>query len=156
MKVKSFLLPGKSRPVGIVLILAGITLLFLKYKFNWKPDFLELRIFAFYSFYIEAKSFTFITHQVIEEIGGVFLLSGMFMVAFSREKEESEILDTLRLRAFLLTSYLNFFYLLVSVLFFYGFGFVGALTLYVVFWLASYILAFRYLYYRHSKRPPVD
>lgn len=152
MNVKSFLLSGKYRPVGLVLILAGITLLILKFKFNWKPDFLELKIFAFYSFYIEAKSFTFITHQVIEEIGGVLLLSGMFMVAFSREKEESEILDTLRLKAFLLTSYLNLIYLLISILFFYGFGFVGALTFYVVFWLASYILSFRYLVYRHSRK----
>ncbi len=152
MNVKSFLLSGKYRPVGLVLILAGITLLILKFKFNWKPDFLELKIFAFYSFYIEAKSFTFITHQVIEEIGGVLLLSGMFMVAFSREKEESEMLDTLRLKAFLLTSYLNLIYLLISVMFFYGFGFVGALTFYVVFWLASYILSFRYLVYRHSRK----
>jgi hypothetical protein len=152
MNVKSFLLSGKYRPVGLVLILAGITLLILKFKFNWKPDFLELKIFAFYSFYIEAKSFTFITHQVIEEIGGVLLLSGMFMVAFSREKEESELLDALRLKAFLLTSYLNLIYLLISVLFFYGFGFVGALTFYMVFWLASYILSFRYLVYRHSRK----
>ena len=152
MNVKSFLLSVKYRPIGLVLILAGITLLILKFKFNWKPDFLELKIFAFYSFYIEAKSFTFITHQVIEEIGGVLLLSGMFMVAFSREKEESEILDALRLKAFLLTSYLNLIYLLISILFFYGFGFVGALTFYVVFWLASYILSFRYLVYRHSRK----
>lgn len=152
MKVNSYLLPGRLRPVGIIFLIAGLGILFLKYKFNLKPDFLEVKVFALYSFYIEAKSFTFITHQVIEEIGGVLLLTGMFLIAFTKEKIESEIIDTFRLKAFMIASYLNFFYLLVSVLFFYGFGFVGALTIFAIFWLATYILLYRYLFYRYKKK----
>jgi hypothetical protein len=43
------------------------------------------------------------------------------------------------------------FYLLVSILFFFGFGFVGALTLYMVVWLAAYFLVFKVLLYKKNK-----
>lgn len=152
MKVDIYLLPGRLRPVGIIFLILGLCILFLKYQFNYKPDFLEVKVFAIYSFYIEAKSFTFITQQIIEEIGGSFVLSGLFLIAFTKEKKESEIVDILRLQSFFIASYLNFLYLLISVIFFYGFGFVGALTIFVIFWLVSYILIFRYRLYRYKKK----
>ena len=141
-------MPKGFRPLGIILSVIGIILLILVHQFNYKPDFLNLKVFAFYSFYIEAKSFTFITHQMIQEIAGVLQVVGLFFIAFSREKVESEFLDALRLKAFLISAYLNLFYLLISILFFFGFGFVGTLVVFIVFWLAAYILGFRYLLYR--------
>lgn len=141
-------MPKGFRPLGIILSVIGIILLILVHQFNYKPDFLNLKVFAFYSFYIEAKSFTFITHQMIQEIAGVLQVVGLFFIAFSREKVESEFLDALRLKAFLISAYLNLFYLLISILFFFGFGFVGTLVVFIVFWLAAYILVFRYLLYR--------
>lgn len=155
MKTSNFLLPKGLRPLGIIFIVVGLFLLFLKYKFNYKPDFLNLKVFAFYSFYIEARSFTTITHQMIEDIAGILLLAGLFMVAFTREKVESEGLDALRLKAFVVTVYLNLLYLLASILFFFGFGFVGALTLFMVFWLAAYLVTFRILMYRNKKEEPI-
>jgi len=151
MRINNFLLPKGLKPLGIIFSLVAMLLLVLKYQFNYKPDFLNLRVFAIYSFYIEAKVFTVIKHQMIEEIAGVLLLAGLFILAFAREKNESEALGVLRLKAFFVTAYLNFFYLLVSTLFFFGFGFVGALTLFVVFWLVAYLVTFRYLLFRHNK-----
>ena len=141
-------MPRGLRPLGIVFLVVGGVILFLKYKFNLKPDFLDLKVFAFYSFYIESRSFTMITHQMLGEIAGFLVLSGLFILAFTREEQESDMLDTLRLKTFLITAYLNLFYLLISVFFFFGFGFVGALTLFMVFGFAAYIIVFRYLLYR--------
>jgi hypothetical protein len=147
--LKAFLIPKSLRPFGIVLLILGILLSVLKFSFNLKPNFLDLRVFAVYSYYIEAKTFTMITHQMIGEIGGICMLAGLFLLSFTREKEESEILDSLRLKAFLITAYLNIFYLIFTALFFFGFGFVGTLTFFAVYWLAVYLLVFRYLIYRH-------
>ncbi len=149
MNLKILLIPKGFRPFGIVLFIVGILLSVLKFSFNLKPDFLDLKVFAVYSYYIETKTLTMITHQMIGEIGGIFLLSGLFLLSFTREKEESEILDSLRLKAFLLTAYLNIFYLIFTTLFFFGFGFVGTLTLFAVYWLAVYLVVFRYLLYRY-------
>lgn len=148
MKLGNLLLPRGLRPLGIIFVVIGIILLILKYKFNIKPDFLDLKVFAFYSFYIEAKTFTMITHQMIADFGGIFLLTGLLFISFTKEKNESEVLDSLRLKAFILTSYINFLYLILSVLFFFGFGFVGAITLFTVVWLAVYLLIFRILLHR--------
>lgn len=148
MKIRFYLMPNGLRSLGIIFSISGILLAVARYYFNYKPDFLNLKVFALYSFYIETKTFTLISNQMIEEIAGILLLIGLFLVAFTREKEESESLDALRLKAFLLTAYLNLIYLLCSILFFYGFGFVGALVVFMVGWLAIYLVAFRYLLYR--------
>lgn len=149
-------MPIGLRPLGIFFTFSGILLLILKFQFNIKPEFLDLKVFAFYSFYIESKSFTFITHQMIEEIGGVLLLSGLFLIAFTREKVELDLIGDLRLKAFFISTYLNFFYILISILFFYGFGFVGALTLFSISWLATFLLAFRWLLYQSRKKLKID
>jgi hypothetical protein len=151
MKSGKYLISNRLRPFGIVLFTIGIILLILKYQFNYKPDFLDLKVFALYSFYIEAKTFTIITHQMIADIAGIFLLTGLFIMSFTNEKNESDVLDSLRLNAFILTAYVNLFYLLASILFFFGFGFVGALTLFSVIWLATYLVIFRIMLHR-SKR----
>lgn len=151
MNLDKYLLSNRLRPLGIVLFAIGIILLILKYQFNYKPDFLDLKVFALYSFYIEAKTFTFITHQMIADIAGIFLLTGLFIMSFTKEKNEKDALSSLRLKAFILAAYVNFFYLLASILFFFGFGFVGALTFFMVVWLAAYFLIFRILLYRKGK-----
>jgi len=152
MVFKSFLIPTGFRPLGIIFFISGIALSVLKFSFNYKPDFLDINVFAFYSFYIEAKAFSLIKHQMLGEIAGLLLLSGLFLIAFTKEKLEAEVLDSLRLRAFFFATYLNFFYLIISILFFFGFGFVGALTIFALIWLATYVIVFRILFCRYKKR----
>ena len=145
-------MPNKLRIFGIIFFMAGIVLLILKYQFNLKPEFLNLKVFAIYSFYIEAKVFTVITHQMLGDLAGVLLLAGMFVVSFTREKEESAEVDELRLKAFLVGAYVNLAYLLIALLFFFGFGFVGALTLFMAVWLLAYLVTFRISLYRNKRK----
>ena len=145
-------MPNKLRIFGIIFFMTGMLLLILKYQFNLKPDFLNLKVFAIYSFYIEAKVFTVITHQMLGDLAGVLLLAGMFVVSFTREKEESAEVDELRLKAFLVGAYVNLAYLLIALLFFFGFGFVGALTLFMAVWLLAYLVTFRISLYRNKRK----
>ncbi len=151
MKIRNYLLPSGLRLPGIALSILGVLLLVAKYKFNYKPDFLNMKVFAIYSYYIETKTFSIVTNQMIEEIGGILLLIGLFFMAFSREKVESDIMDTIRLKSFILTAYINLIFIICSALFFFGFGFVGALVFFSVSWLAVYLLVFNYLLHK-SKR----
>jgi hypothetical protein len=151
MKINNYLLPARLRLPGIVLTLLGIVMLLAKYKFNYKPDFLNMKMFAIYSFYIETKTFSIVTNQMLEEFAGIILLCGLFFIAFSKEKVETEVTNSLRLKAFMLTAYFNLFFIIASALFFFGFGFVGALVVFAVAWLLFYLLTFRYLLYRSAK-----
>ena len=152
MQISKYLMPNKLRIFGIIFFMTGMLLLILKYQFNLKPDFLNLKVFAIYSFYIEAKVFTVITHQMLGDFAGILLLAGMFVVSFTREKDESAEVDELRLKAFLVGAYVNLAYLLIALLFFFGFGFVGALTLFMAVWLLAYLVTFRISLYRNKRK----
>ena len=141
-------MPNKMKTLGVILLIIGVLLVFLKHQFNYKPEFLNLKVFAIYSFYIEAKTFTLITHQMIEDLGGILLIAGLFMVAFSKEKAENEGMDLLRLKAFFITVWFNLFYLFFAILFFFGFGFVAALIGFAIGWLLVYIISFRWMLYK--------
>jgi hypothetical protein len=151
----NLLLSEKLRPFGLVLLLIGLFLVIMRYQFNYKPDFLNLKIFAFYSYYIESKSFAIVSNQLIEELGAILMLAGLFVMSFSKEGSEKEEYNSLRLRAFMLASYFNFIFLLMSLLFFFGFGFVGALTVFMGIWLLSYLVAFKILLYHFKKTEPI-
>ena len=148
MKIRSYLIPSGLRLPGIVLVIAGVLVLVARYQFNYKPEFLNMKIFAIYTYVIKSQSFNMITNQMTEEIGGILLLCGLFFIAFSREKVESEMIQTIRLKAFMLTAYFNLIFIICSALFFFGFGFVGALVLFSVAWLVFYLMIFKYLLYK--------
>ncbi|MCE1197979.1 MAG: hypothetical protein LWW85_03330 [Marinilabiliales bacterium] len=152
-----YLLPQALRIAGLVLLVIGSVLLLLRFQFNWKPDFLEWKVFAFYAFYISAKSFTIIQHQMIEEIAGVLITAGLGMIAFSREKKEDALTSESRLKAFLFLSYFNLVYLIIALLTFFGFGYVAALICFTAVWLLVYILLFRYFLSKARRSvPPLD
>lgn len=139
------LLPRKCRLPGIVLTTFGAIILIARFVYDFKPSWLDTQTFAVYSVYVEAKYFTIIRNQMIEEIGGVCLFSGMLMIAFAKEKTEGPETGRLRLRAFVTTFYLGFGFLLLSLLLLYGFGYVIAMLLFPVLLLASYIVIFMLL-----------
>lgn len=145
MSIEKYLLPKGYRPFGYFLLLCGAILGFARYYFNFKPHFLDLKVWALYSFYIETKINELITNQMIEEIAQILVLAGLFLIAFSREKIESEMMDGLRLKAFIIAAYINVIFLIFSLLTTFGFGFVGALVLFMNLWLISYTIIFRVL-----------
>ena len=147
----NFLLSERFKPAGIILLLLGFLLIEMRYQFNYKPDLLNMKVFAFYTYYIESKSFTVVSNQMLEEFGAIFILLGLAMLSFAKEKVENEATDSIRLKAFILASYFNLAFLLISLLFFFGFGFVGALTVFMGVWLLSYLVIFKSLICRHNK-----
>jgi hypothetical protein len=146
MKI-SFLLPRNFRFVGIFFLILGVTIGVARFKFGFKPDMLDFKMFAIYSSYLESKYMELVRNNLGEELTGLLILTGLFFVAFSRELEESEITRTLRLKAFMLSAYVNYFYLLTALFFTFGFAFVYALMLYLGFNLLSFIITFRILFW---------
>lgn len=154
MNETSYLMPKGFRPLGLVLVVMGAILAVARYSFNYKPDFLELRMYALYSAYVETKINTLITNQMAEEIAGILVLIGLLFFAMAKENVESEMTSSVRLKAFVLSAYLNVGFLLISFLVTFGFGFVFALILFMNWWLISYYLIFKYLLYKEKRAKP--
>lgn len=87
-----------------------------------------------------------------EEITGFLVVTGLFMIAFAREKIENEQIGLIRLRAFFYSFYLNFIFLIFALLFTFGFAFIYMLMFNMGFGLLAYIVAFQTMLFLHRRK----
>jgi hypothetical protein len=156
MNKMTFLLPRSFRLVGFIFFILGLILGIARFNYGFKPDLLDMKMFAFYSSYLDTKYMEIIRNNMGEEFTGFFLITGLFLVAFSREKGENEKKNELRLKAFFIAAWLNFLFLLTALFFTYGFAFIYMLMANMGIFLLAYILAFRILLRRDSSISPVQ
>lgn len=139
-----YLLPKSFRPVGWLFVFLGIVFAVFRFHYGMKPEFLEIKVFAVYSSFLQTKYFTFITNNYSEEVVGLLLFIGLLFIAFSKEKDENEEVMLLRLRSLFLSVYINSVILILSLLFVFGLGFVKVLVLNMFSVFVIYIIVFRY------------
>jgi hypothetical protein len=142
--------------VGIIFFITGLIIGIARFKFGLKPDLLDMKMFAFYSSYLETKYMEIIRNNMGEEFTGFFLIAGLFLMAFSQEKDENEQKNELRLKAFFVAAWMNFLFLLVSLFFTYGLAFIYMLIANMGISLLAYILVFRILLIRDRSISPVQ
>lgn len=119
------LFPNWCRRLGFVFILSGSIVSFLIYVLDRKPAFLNIKVFAVFSYYFEKKYFSFIQNDAGEEIIIILILVGLLLVSFSKLKAESELTAMIRIKAIFLSVYINTFFLVLSAAFIYGMGFMA-------------------------------
>jgi len=137
--MKNLLLPYRFKFAGFLLLCAGSISAFIYILFDFK---FKMPVFAVYSSYLDTKMFKTITTNISEELTLLLLISGFALIIFSREKNEYEGLDSLRLKAFARAMILNIIFLLFSVLFVYGTGFIGMLVFNVLSFFIFYLFFF--------------
>jgi hypothetical protein len=152
MKRFSFLLPKGLRPLGIIFSAAGIILAILRFFFGYKPELLKRNVFAIYSQYLGSKFMQVIKNQLLEEVAGVLFMLGLFLIAFTKEKDENEKTNEIRLRSFFTAAYLNVIFVLFSLLFTFGMAFMYMLMANMALWLIVYIISFRLMLSGHRKK----
>jgi len=152
MKKFSFLLPKGIRPLGFIFTAAGIILAVIRFYFGYKPELLKRNVLAIYSHYLDSRFMQVIKNQLIEEVAGIFFMLGIFLIAFTKEKDENEKTNEIRLRAFFIAAYLNVVFVLMSLLFTFGMGFMYMVMVNMAFWLIAYIISFRLMLAGHRKR----
>lgn len=152
MKTK-LLLPNKFKTPGWIMLipttLFGLYIIFSDFEF----DFLNARVFAFFSDEILGDSVTmgFIHTNLTYTITGIIFIISAFFVAFSREKTEDEFIARIRLESLLWATYINYAILLFCFLFFYDFGFFYVMIINMFTVLVIFIIRFQYLLHRAKK-----
>lgn len=149
-----YLLPNKFKIIGVLLFVVGIIITIIRFYFGVKPDWLDIKVFAVYSSFLQTKYFTFITNNILEELSGLILLVGLVFIAFSKEKTENEIIEQIRIRSFFYSVYSNILFTVFAFIFIFGLGFVYYLVLNMFVSLLLFIFIFRYniYYYKKIKR----
>ena len=140
--------------MGIFFFIAGLLFGIARFKYGFKPDSLDLNTFAVYSSYLETKFMQIVRNNFGEEITGTLMVTGLFLMAFAREKTENELTSRLRLKSFFIAAYINFAFLLAAFLFTFGLAFVYMLMLNMGIGLLAYIGVFRFLLYLNPGERP--
>ncbi|WP_229248890.1 hypothetical protein [Dyadobacter sandarakinus] len=91
--------------------------------------------------------------DVLVNIFIIGTIAGLIFVAFSRERQEDEMIQKLRLQALQWSIYVNYFLLAVCSLLFYFLDFVNVLIVNMFTILLVFIIVFRWTVYRIGKDP---
>ena len=151
MEMSKLLLPRYFRFIGLFLTIAGIAMSVVRFGYGIKPDFLEAKVFVVYAAYLQTSEFRFITNNISEEICGLTLMAGLFLLAFSRFRVETEEIWKLRTKAFVYSFYTLTALLLFCLLFIYGWGFLMVMTANLFFYLFLYNIWFYILSFRSRR-----
>ena len=150
MEYKIPLLPAKAKYIGWGLI--GIAAVFA-YLYFWggKPDFFKVKVFALASVYLETKYFSIIQTNLLDELAAILFIAGWTVVAFSKEKDEKEAYNMLRIKALIHSLFFTLGLWALSFLLIYGmFIFVASIAMFIIF-LLGYSLLFSIYLYRFRK-----
>lgn len=136
MEKKGFilLLPYSYSIIGWILLALAIAAHIIRYIIGYPFPYLEWKVFAFVSIYFESKYFSIITNNVSEEICSLFLLLALLFITFSQRKKLIYTPLTIREKAFIIATYINVTYLIMAIIFIYGFAFMYACYADIFLW----------------------
>ncbi|MCF8361619.1 MAG: hypothetical protein K9G70_03260 [Prolixibacteraceae bacterium] len=149
--IRFYIFPSGFIWVGAVLLLSGIVSAFLYYS-GERPDVLNIEVFAVYSSNIRTKYFSLVKNNVLDEIAGVLSLLGLFMMFFSKTKNENYEVSVLRIKSVFWSMALTTFLSVLFFVFVYGWPiFIMSSILFYVFLLLC-VFIFRILYWKQANK----
>lgn len=147
--MKNFLLPYYFKIIGIGLLLIGIifSVFYLKFDFKYTTS-----VFALISIYLENRFFVVTQTNIIDELILILFVIGFGLLVFSKEKNEVESHIVLREKAIVKASIANIIFILISIIFIYGGGFLGVLVLNLFTVFVFYLLFFYFSLNKADKK----
>ena len=138
------LFPNPCRRVGYLFLLIAFAAAYL-YFWGGRPSFFEVPVFAIITSYAETRWFVLAQTNLLDEMANLFLISGLVMIAFSKELHETDAIQACRIRALFYAVYITSALWIVIYLTVYGWPIViVSATIYILF-LVIFIIIFRVL-----------
>lgn len=138
------LLPHRYQKLGWVLLLPFALLLFANNYFDFNLAWLEFDVRKGSLFEESRENFT-------NELAMIGVFVSLFLIAFSRERQEDEYIQKLRLDSLLLACYAHTFILVVGTVLFYGFGFLEFMGYNMFTIQLLFIARFRWVLHRQKQ-----
>jgi hypothetical protein len=86
--------------------------------------------------------------NIYNEITGILLIIGAVMATFSKEKHEDEFIEKLRLESLVWATYINYGFLLITIIAIYGTDFLYVMQLNMCTFIILTFARFNYLLYK--------
>ena len=142
--LSKILLPHRYQKIGWILFLPFVGLLFANNYFDFNFGFLEFEVRDGQLFEDSEENFT-------NEVALIGVFISLFFLAFSREKEEDEYIQKLRLDSLLVACYANTFILIIGTMLFYGFGYLEFMGYNMFTVQLIFIARFRWVLYKQRQ-----
>ena len=145
-----FLFPYQYKILGYVLLVPALILGVLFILADTEVFVIDATVFALYDggIFESAKAFRLIENNIADELVAIAAIVGGLLAAFSREKNEDEYISQIRLESLLWATYINYGFLLFSVIFIYGLAFYQVLLLNMLTVLLIFLIRFNFILYR--------
>lgn len=112
---------------------------------NFKPEYLDIPVFAIYSAYVEKTIFGLTYTNLADEIALVLPLIGLALIVFSKRKKEVPEIEIIRQKALAAALLINTIFLIVLNLLVFGTGFIAILLINLYAQLVIYLLVYQLL-----------
>ena len=141
------LFPHPFRRFGYLFILIAFGFAYL-YFWGGRPSFFEVPVFAIITSYAETRWFVMAQTNLLDELAHLFLISGLVMIAFSKEHYETEVIQSCRIRALFYAVYITSAIWIVIYLTVYGWPIVIVSATVFIQLLVLFILTYRVLLFK--------
>ena len=94
MKIKLF--PYELKYAAWILLIIGLVMAYLVSFDNFMPEYLNVPVFAIYSAYIKKTVMGITQTNLSDEIAVIFMLTGLALLIFSKQKNEKSFYNELR------------------------------------------------------------
>lgn len=142
----AYLFPHRFKRIGMLLVVPFALLGIYVVNYDIEPDIFDFNVPAIFADEIlgEKHFFSMIEVNVLNEIIGVILILSFLLVAFSKEKEEDELIAKIRLESLVWATYVNYAVLLLSMIFVYGISFLWVMIFNMFTILLFFIVRFNW------------
>jgi len=149
----NYLFPHRFKRIGLIILIPSILLGWYIVNFDVEPEVLDVNVPAIFmeEFMGRKAMFGITDNNILNEIVGVILIISSLMVAFSKEKQEDELIGQIRLESLVWATYVNYAILLISLIFVYGISFLWVMIFNMFTILLFFIIRFNWQVRRLNK-----
>lgn len=134
----NYLFPHKFKFIGLLILIPTILMyFFIDFKNSnflvQGPEFLTFNVPHFFE---DTQLLTYKLENLYNGLIGMMILISSLMIAFSKEKEEDEFIQKIRLDSLVWATYFNAFVLFLSLIFLYDWQFFWVMTfnMFTILW----------------------
>jgi hypothetical protein len=150
--VKFKLLPYKYKYLGVTCLTLGSILAYFVIHLNYKPDLLDIPVFAIYSSYINKVIFGITQTNIADELAIILLLAGIILLGITRRKNEQDYYQTLRIKALVISVFTNLALMILATLTIFGLGYLTFLVINLFTQVIFYLIFFEILVFVELKK----
>jgi hypothetical protein len=147
------LLPNRFKKWGWALLIPAIILgaISLANSYEWLPLHVTIPTLINEELMEPTRYFSMTYTNMTNTLIGLLFIAGALLVSFSKEKNEDEFIQSLRLSSLSWAVLVNYLLLAFAFFFIYGMAFLQVMIYNMFTTLIIYIVRFNYVLYRNSK-----